>query len=237
MNKHTDVYLLVGGLIGDLALGTALDIMATINAKKHIDQAKKELNKDKLNVKEITKAIWKDILPPLIVKGLSAAAIISSNRIAAKRFADLAAMYTIAESSMQRYKEKTKEIIGEKKESQISDEVSKEATKSIDSRTYVISNEGEYVCIESITGRSFVSNWNKISNMANRLVSKSRGSVEARITESEWFDAIGLRSTSVSDEYGWDMNSNPFDIRPRFTGDENNVPVIYIDYVNRPKEL
>lgn len=240
MAKYEPEILMSMGLAGML-FSVVWSVKATVKATHLVDAKKSDLNTDKLPFKELVKTTWKCYIPVAVGVVGSVPCIIAGNRVSGKRNAALAAAYTISETALQEYREKTKEIVGEKKEKEIIETVSKEKVeKSYGKSPVLITGDGDSLFYEPISGRYFKSNWNKILKAANELNAEAIGG-EDTIRLSDWFNRLGLENTYISDSLGWSVYNNgvtgliDIDINSTLTPD--NVPCGAIYYRREPKYL
>ena len=113
------------GIVGYLA-AIALTVPATLKAERAINEKKQELGKETLTPKETLMAIAAPAIPVVTVAGCATIASIDSINEGAKRTAEWVAMYELKDLAFREYKEKTKQIIGEKKEQKIRDEIAQD---------------------------------------------------------------------------------------------------------------
>lgn len=145
MSYIADGYKIMGTWLGDWAekhkadiftgisiIGTGatavISAMDTSRAVRKIDAKELETGEE-LDWKEKVKLCWKDYIPTgLTVLGTDAASI-ASNRVSAKTITDLSASYAMLENLYERHKKKTREVVGDKKEQAIREEIAKEEVK------------------------------------------------------------------------------------------------------------
>lgn len=231
------IYMGLSGLIGTMALL----VNSTIKATKLVEARKIELNKEKLPAKEVFKTVWKCYIPPLVMTAVSIPCIIIGNRVSNKRNAALAAAYTISETALQEYQNKTKEIIGERKEQQIREAASKEIVgNSYKSGATIISGNGDNLFYDELSGRFFNSTWNKVLKAANELNAKAIGGSDI-VTLNDWYEAIGLEPVDLGEERGWSVYQKgakgliSISLTSMLT--EDNIPCAAIHYENRPYDI
>ena len=245
--KHEPEILMSMG-ISSFIFSTIWGIRVALKTKEKIDNYKKSFVgdhplylEDNLTKKELFKLLWKDYLPVVIGIGVSIPCIISGNRVANRRNLALAAAYTISETALQEYQEKTKEIIGEKKEKDIHEAISKEKVLNTPgSSTVILSNDGDSLFLEPITGRYFKSNWNKISRIANEINARAISNMSGEITLTDWFYELGLDKTDISDSLGWstiDGKDGLLSIELDAVLSEDSKPCGAIFYKKLPKVL
>lgn len=240
--RHEPEILMTMGISG-MIFSVVWGIKATAKAVRRIDSKKVELNKDKLTAKEVIKETWKLYLPVAVSTAISVPCIVAGNRISNKRAMALAAAYTISETALQEYQDKTKEILGDKKyealqESISSDKVNKTYKDGITNVTMI--GDGDSLFFDDLSGRYFKTNWNRISKAANELNARALGDLSGVIMMNEWFDILGLESTSLGDELGWDISDGKqgiIDISIDSVITPDNQPCGKIRYNSRPKKI
>ena len=241
VSKHEPEILMsmgIGGMIFSLAWG----IKASFKAACAIDKYKETYGKDKLTAKETIKLTWKLYLPTVLSVAASVPCVIMSNKVSNKRYAAIATAYTISEAALQEYKDKTKEIIGEKKTKQIEESISDDrVTKTYSGGNQVIlTGNGDSLFYEPLSGRYFKSNWNDILKAANELNSEAITNMSGQTTLNDWFQKIGLETTEIGETLGWNLmnnSSNLIDISISSHITKDNVPCGAIYYNRQPVAL
>lgn len=241
MTKHEPELLMAMGISG-LVFSTVWGIKSTFKAAKIINNYKETYGKDKIDVKEAIKLTWKSYLPVVVSTAVSIPCIIASNRVSTKRYTALATAYTISETALQEYQEKTKEIAGEKQAQKISESVSKDQIDKTYSGTnqIIMTGNGESLFYEPLSGRYFKSSWNEIQKKANELNSEAMHNMSGVTTLNDWYDKLGLEQTDVGDTLGWDMTYNTtsmIDISISSHVTKDNIPCGAIYYNKRPTVL
>lgn len=239
--KHEPEILMAMG-IGGMVFSVCWAIKASLKTAREIDKYKETYGKEKLSAKEIFKLSWKSYLPVVISTAASIPCIIASNSVSSKRYAALATAYTVTEAAMQEYQDKAKEIVGEKKAKEIEEAVSKDKVE----KTYtggnqiIMTGNGDSLFYEPYSGRYFISNWNDILKAANELNAEAISSMNGFTSLNDWFQKLGLDSTDMGDEIGWDVMSgsrNIIDISISSHITKDNVPCGAISYNVRPSKL
>lgn len=210
MVKHEPEILMGMGISG-LIFSIVWTVRATLKTKEEIDAYKNAKNIDKLTKKEAFKITAKYFWPVAVSTITSIPLIVIGNRVSNKRYAALAAAYTISETALLEYQEKTREVLGEKKAREIQESIDADRVKKSYSgaNQVIITGNGDSLFYEPLTGRYFRSNWNEIAKAANELNSEALGSMSGQITLNEWCDRLGLEGTDIGDEMGWELNGNP----------------------------
>lgn len=236
--KHEPEILLGMGVSGFI-FSTVWGIKATVKAVKKVDEVKEELGKDKLTNKEVIKIVWKDYIPVVVGIGLSVPAVISSNRVSNRRNAALAAAFSISERTLQEYQDKTREIVGDKKNQEIKESISADRVAQAPGTVY-LTGDGDSVFYEPLSGRYFKTKWAKIQKAANDLNASALTDICGEVTLSDWFDALGLEPTDISDDLGWKVTQDGMAglIQIEITSViKDDQPCGSIEYRSNPKSL
>lgn len=210
--KYEPELLMAMGISG-MIFSTVWGIRSTIKASELIRKTQKEINDianenkepaHQLTRQEKLKLVWKLYLPVAISMAVSVPCIIAGNRVSNGRNMALAAAYTLSETALQDYKEKTKEISGDKVYEKINESISKDKVQAMHQGSKVtLIGDGDSLFFEPLSGRFFKSNWNRISKSANELNARALGNVTGVITIGEWYNILGLDSTALDDVLGW----------------------------------
>jgi hypothetical protein len=177
--------------------------------------------------------VWALYIPPVGVGMLTIAAIVLANRVDAQKAAALAAAYGVSERTLQEYKEKVVERLGEKKEQAIRDEIDQDrlAKNPVQDRQVIIAGTGEVLCYDNISGRYFQSSMEELRQAENKvnyeLVHHNQASL------SFFYDQVGLPPTRHSDEVGWNSN-NLLEINYSTQMSTDNRPCIVVDFIVGP---
>lgn len=246
--------ILIGMGIAGMIFSTVSAVKATVNAQKAIKNYKADgyINGDykfidgkhkdqKLTKTDVIKLTWKYYIPTAISMAISIPCIIAGNRISNTRNMALAAAYTISETALQEYQDKTKEIVGEKNYEKIQETISKDKLESFKPDTKVtMIGDGDALFHEPLSGRYFKSNWNRIAKSANELNAMAMGTLNGIITLGDWYDILGLEATELNNELGWSIQDGKdgiidISIDSGLTPDQQ--PCGVIRYNTRPKKI
>lgn len=246
ISKHSPEILTGLGIVGMITT-TVLAVKETPKALQIIkeeEEYREELRKadpeiyiQELSTVDIIKMTWKCYIPAAISGAFSIACIVSSNSVNAKRNAALATAYKLSEEAFSIYKDKVIETIGEKKEKSIHDKVDKERIdrKPVSTSEVYITGAGEYLCFDVISGRYFQSDIEKIRRIQNDLNSDMLTG-EPYISLSQFYDALGLAHTNVSDRLGWNLyREGKLDIHFGSQIADDGRPCVVVDYMVEPR--
>lgn len=202
--------------------------------REDVELTDEEIDAIPLKPTEVVKAVWKDYIPTAIALTGTTACIIGAHSISAKRTAAMAALYTMSETALKDYKEKTAELMGKGKAQKIHDEVmaDKIAKNPPQEGSIIKTGKGTSLCYEPISGRYFYSDAQTIRTAINDLNSRMIGG-DYRISLNEYFYELGLDGTSIGDEMGWNVECL---IKESFTSSltSDGTPVLVLDLENQP---
>jgi hypothetical protein len=204
-----------------------------VQREEEIIQDDPDLPRFALQTKERINLVWTLYIPPIGVGALTIASIVLANRVDAQKAAALAAAYGVSERTLQEYKEKVVERLGEKKEQAIRDEIDQDrlAKNPVQDRQVIIAGTGEVLCYDNISGRYFQSSMEELRQAENKvnyeLVHHNQASL------SFFYDQVGLPPTRHSDEVGWNSN-NLLEINYSTQMSTDNRPCIVVDFVVGP---
>lgn len=233
--KHSPEILTGLGVAGMIsAVVTA--VTATPKALELIEKKKEQLQAEKLTVKETVKAAWKYYIPTATMCTVSAVCIICANSVSSKRNAALATAYKLSETALKEYRDKVVEVIGEKKEQTVRDSIAKDKIDRdpVSAKEIVITNCGEALCYDVLSGRYFRSDIEKIKKAVNEL--NKRMMSENYISLNEFYYEIGLNDIELGNMLGWDIVKDGF-IDLNFSSQlaDDGTPCLVIGHFNAPK--
>ena len=148
-----------------------------------------------------TQLVWKEYIPAAATGTVTIASIVGSNRVSNKRGAAAQAAFVLSERAYSEYREKVIEQFGERKDRMIRDEIADTKVQANPPSALIISGPGNILCCELETKRYFTSDIEELNKARNRL--NEALLKQDRMSLDEWYDMIGLESTSHSAEIGW----------------------------------
>lgn len=234
LTKHSSEILTGIGIAGMITT-TILAVKATPKALELIEERRKEWEMDELSPIDTIKVAWKPYIPAMATGIASVACLIGASSVNMKRNAALATAYKLSETAFSEYKEKVVETIGEKKEEIIKDKVAKSKLEKdpVSKSEVIIVSGGKTLCYDSISGRYFESDIEKIKRAVNEL--NRRMIVDMYISLSEFYDELGLNHTSISDELGWNLDDGSLEVYFSSQIADNGTPCIVLNYCLAPK--
>jgi hypothetical protein len=176
--------------------------------------------------------VWPHFIPPVAMGGITITSIVLAHRISSKRIAAIAVASTISERALQEYKTKVVEKLGERKETEIREEIAQDnVTKNPPSGQIIIAGSGDVLCFEPLTGRYFNSTIETIKRAENKVNYEILHYDSCSL--SFFFDEIGLAPTDYSDLVGWNVN-NRLELTFTTTMSEDNRPCLVIGFNKIP---
>lgn len=184
---------------------------------------------------DIVKLVWKPYLPAAITFGVSAACLIGANSVNAKRNAVLTTAYHISERALAEYRDKVIEVVGEEKEHEIRDSISRDRIKKnpVATQEVIITGKGDNLCYDVISGRYFKSDIDKIQKVENILNKRMMNDIYCSL--NEFYMELGLTCTDVGDDLGWNIDNGLIDLYFSSQLSEDGQPCLVINFTEPPK--
>ena len=181
------------------------------------------------------KTTWMCYVPAALTGTLSIACLIGASSVNVRRNAALATAYTLSESALKDYQEKVIEMFGEKKNEAVKDAIAKDKVEKnpVVTREVIITEKGNTLCYDAVSGRYFKGDIEKIKKAECELNRQMRD--EMYISLNDFYYEIGLRNTSIGDDIGWNINEGFIDLYFSSQLDEENVPCVVLNYQVAPR--
>lgn len=249
--KHSPE-LLTGLGIAGMITTTIMAVRATPKALMLIEEEKRHINHeileqaklreaetppkiDHLKPMDVIKTTWKCYIPAAVTGTVSIACLIGASSVNAKRNAALATAYTLSETTLRDYQKKVVETIGEKKEQTVRDAVAKEHLEKtpVENKEVIITSKGNTLCFDTVSGRYFKSDIDKLKKAENELNRQMRD--EMYISLNDFYYEIGLESIKLGDDLGWNIDNGYIDLRFSSQLATDGTPCLVIDYGYAPR--
>lgn len=190
--------ILTGLGVAGLVSTSVLTAQATVKAVRKCDAQKEELD-----LKERFLLTWKLYIPPVAMGAVSVACIIGAHTADAKKNAALAGLYAITEETLQDYRQKIVERLGEKKEEEVYGDVVQERLEKhpVNDTQIILTGKGETLCFDSYSGRYFKSDIETLRQIQNDLNHDLLG--EMWVPINDLYYVIGLEPISMGEDIGW----------------------------------
>lgn len=234
--KHSPE-LLTGIGIAGMVTTVVLAVRATPKALRLIDEKKADIPEEE-NIPRIeaVKAAWKVYVPAVLTGILSTICLIGANSVNQRRNAAIAAAYSLSESALKEYREKVVETIGERKEQAIRDDIAKDRITENPVREVIVSDRGSTLCYDSLSGRYFKSDIEKLRRIVNDLNRRMRD--EMFISLNDFYCAVDnpdLGPTKLGDSLGWNIDKGYIDLNFSSQLTTDGTPCLVLDYTVVPE--
>lgn len=239
VTKHSPEILTGIGIAGMITT-TVMAVKATPKALKLVEEETQKKNidtnlREELSKKELVMATWECYIPAVITGTLSICCLVGASSVNNKRNAALATAYSLSESTLKEYQEKVIETFGEKKEQEVRDEIAKDKVEKnpISNNEVIITEKGNTLCYDTISGRYFKSDIEKIkkaTNELNRILMS-----EMYISLNEFYYELGLQPIKMGDDLGWNVEDGLIDISFSSQLAEDGIPCLVVDYHIAPR--
>lgn len=179
---------------------------------------------------ELVKAAWKCYIPAAVVGSVSVVCLVGASSVNLRRNAALATAYSLSESALKEYQEKVIEEVGAKKETEIRDRIAKDHIdrNPVSRNEVVLTEKGETLCYDMISGRYFKTDIEKLRKAENDLNRQMRD--EIYISLNEFYNAIGLDPIKIGDNIGWNIDKGYIDLSFSSQLTEDGKPCLVLDY-------
>lgn len=232
-------YILTGLGAAGVVTTAVLTGQATVKAVKLVEAREaEERAKDDAFIRytniERMKMCLKFYIPPVLLGASSIACIIGSQSINSKRHAALAGLYTLTESTFKDYRENVVKKLGEKKETEVRDEVAQKrlADNPASKNEIIMTGKGKMLCYDVYSGRYFKSDIETIRRIQNDLNHDLMGSMWVPL--NDLYYAIGIPQIKLGDELGW-TTDELIDMRFSSKLTDDGEPCLVIDYDLTPR--
>lgn len=253
LSNHSPEILTGIGIAG-MITSTALAVKATPKALELIEEKKEEVNKknfneniekdyslkdhkelNKLDAKTTIKTVWKCYIPATVTMAVSVACLIGASSVHVKRNAVLATAYHLSEAAATEYRNKVVETIGAKKEEAIRDAVNKDHIDKnpVSKNEIFITDKGNTLCYDKLSGRYFKSDIDKIKKSINELNHQINKTFY--ISLNDFYDEVGLEHTELGDVLGWNSDMGLLELHFSSHLADEGTPCLALDFNVMPK--
>ena len=237
-HENRSTLLTAVGVVGTVSTAV-LTGRASFKAAQMITEEEYRLREEtdfeyvKLDIQTATKMVWPLYIPPVGVGVLTIASIITANRLDAQKAAALAAAYGVSERTLNEYKAKVVEKLGENREQKLRDEIAADRIQNdpVENKQVIIAGSGEVLCYDNISGRYFQSSMEELRQAENKVNYELIHHNEASL--SFFYEKVGLPPTRHSNEVGWNSN-NLLEINYSTQMSTDGRPCIVVDFVVGP---
>ena len=192
----------------------------------------------KLTPTDYIRCTWKLYLPVAITGVSSIACVIGATHINLKRNAALVAACTLTENRFSEYKGKVKELLGDKKEQNVRDEIAKDQITNhpVSDEDIVDTGKGETLCYDAISGRYFRSDIDEIKRCLNLL--NNQLLYDEAVSLNDLYDYLGLEPNKCGEDFGWNRSRPGWGglVEPSFSSQltDKGIPCVVLDFIEGP---
>lgn len=227
--------ILTGIGVAGMITTTVLAVRATPKALTLIEDAKNE-HENKWTPLDTVKAAWKPYIPAAVLGVTSTVCLIGACSVSTRRTAAIATAYKLSETALSEYKDKVIETFGEKKEKTVRERIAEDRLEKnpVDDAQIIFTDKGSTLCCEPISGRYFKSDIDCMKRAVNDLNERLLCDPFGYISLNDFYDELGLESTSKGDDLGWNVSDGQIRLDFHAKIAKNGDPCIVIDYINPP---
>ena len=232
--KHSPTILMGVGIAG-MVTSTVMAVRVTPKALMLLEEHKIDEEEEDLSVIDTIKTTWHCYIPSVMVCVGSITCLIYSSSINLRRNAVIATAYSLSENALKEYQEKVVETIGEKKEHTIRDAVAKDRINKdpVSNKEIHITNSGNTLCYDVISGRYFESDIELIRKAVNELNRNMLN--DMYISLNDFYYELGLSNNELGDDLGWNISDGFIELNFSTQLSDNGRPCLVINYLVTPK--
>ena len=247
--------LLLWGKAHSAALYTAIGVSSGLGAiisgiavtpenTRILDNEKSErerLDQPPMTFWEKARLIGPSYIPCVILFSTSAACFILNTLKEERKIATIAGLYSMSEKSYEEYRNKVKEMFGERKEARVRDEIAVDKAKIANGSqsVYIFTGNGNYPCLDAWSNTKFYSS--QIAMEKARIAVRDRIRDEMYISLAEVYSEMNLPLRRKEDgtflvdysDIGWTQDDN-LEFYYTYTGDANGEPMMVISFEPSP---
>ena len=244
--------ILTGVGIAGMITTTILAVKATTKAIELIEVEKRRQNKKiveeakkngqtsckqvtKLEPVEIIKVCWRVYIPTVITGVSSIACLVGASSVNARQNAALATAYNLSRTALTEYREKVVETLGKDQDESIRKSIDNDhiERKPVTKSEVIVTDNGDTLCYDSISGRYFKSSIDQIKkaeNSINRTVI-----TEMYVALNEFYDELDLDHTKLGNDLGWNIDDGLIEIDFSSQIADNGKPCVVVNYSVAPR--
>jgi hypothetical protein len=186
---------------------------------------------------DIIEVCWKHYIPTVVMGAATITCMIGANHIHLRRNAALVSLFSITETALKEYQAQVVKTIGEKKESQIQDDLAQKRLddKPITNQPVIITGNGSYPCFDTFSGRYFESDIETIRQKVNEF--NQRLLREGWLCINEFYYELGLESIELGDEMGWIAERSLLELKTTTKFATDGKPCLVMGYSVQPHHV
>lgn len=209
ISKHSPAILTALGIVGLVSAGIAA-VKNTPKALEEIKAAEESVEvEEPLKPIEKVKLCWKFYIFPIVIAVLSIVCIIFARKIDSGRTAAILTACKVSEEAAERFKEETREVVGDKKYNKIRDEIAKKDLHGnpLTDTDVILTGTGTTLYYESYSGRYFRANRDFVDRARNVFISQLQD--YDTLSVNNYIECFGLPpidDLTTGRLLGWNLN-------------------------------
>lgn len=234
VNKRTPE-ILIGVGIGGMITSTVMAVKVTPKAIRLIEDECQNRDDDYIDKKDIVKLSWKLYTPATIIGGLSVGCILASHSVSTRRSAAIATAYAISETALNEYQGKLSHFESDEHVDILKNAINKDHLDSnpIEKQSVIVTNNGDNICYDSISGRYFKSSITAIEKAVNKINEMMLN--DSYVSLNDFYYELGLDNIKLGEDLGWNVNNGLLIVDFDSNISSDGQPCIVIDYKVTPR--
>lgn len=204
--KNAPTILTTVSVVGVVAT-VIFSVQATTKADLLMEELRqKKAKNEKITATEVIKTVGPTYAPTIIAGGITIGCIIGAAKISARRNAVISGLYAASEFALKEYQKKVIERLGEKEHKAVRDEIAQDQLNAhpVQNSQVILTGKGDHLCRDSLSGRYFRSDIEKIRKAQNDL---NRAIINNMyISLNEVYEELGLEEVELGKYSGWDVD-------------------------------
>jgi hypothetical protein len=184
-----------------------------------------------LSNRHLVKTYWKEFIPGAAVLAGTVVCIVGATTVSSRRTAAITAAFKLSEELAEGYKKKVVETLGAQKHEKMQADLASDRMEKMGGYENFIILGSEVLFFDSMSGRFFISEVEKINKAVNEINAQVNKYYSASL--SDFYDKIGLDTTEFSNSVGWNTDEL-LEVSFIATILSNNKPAIQISYNKNP---
>jgi hypothetical protein len=233
LTKHSPE-ILTGTAIVGVVTTAIFAARGALKAEKLLADATEErfkaYNDTDMTLQEEVIAMAPAYIPAALCATSTVLCVIGINSVHKRRYAALAAIWSLSERTLATFQEKAVEMVGKGKTDKIKRAVTEELGKKAPpdgSDKILTTGRGASLCYDTLSGRYFYSDVEVLRRAENAVVKELYGSMYAYL--NDFYYEVGLPRIDLGDHCGWDVDEPP-ELRFEAILTDDGRPCIAVGY-------
>lgn len=192
-------------------------------------------NEEGPTAKEIVDSNWKYYLPPLLTGLATVACVIGAHTVHQRRQTALISMVALSERALSEYREKTREVVGDKRADEIQEkavQAKMDRNPDVEGSTIILSGE-QIRAYDVWSDRYFTTDVEAVKKAMNDINAYAFHNMYASL--NMFYGKLGLADIPMGHDFGWNMDY-PLELMLSYHGDERGRPYMSIDFRHKPRQ-